>query len=150
MNRQLPHLGDAGTGEWERRVEWVSEWLGTLRDRICRLRIACGDWKRVLGESITTKHGLTGVFLDPPYDGTEYVYGDSRNVSASVREWCVANGADPKLRIVLAGRGAEHDDLLEHGWSRVGWSSRRGYANHSERTTETLWISPNCTGAYEI
>ena len=141
VNRQLPHLGNAGKGERALRVEWLSGWLRALSDRLVSVRIACGDFERVLSDSVTTKHGLTGVFLDPPYDGTEYVYGGKVAVSQRVREWCAAHGSDPRLRIVLAGRGSEHDAL---GWRRVGWSARRGYADHAERATEALWISPGC------
>jgi 16S rRNA G966 N2-methylase RsmD len=111
------------------------------------VRIACGDWKRVCTTSVTTKHGLTGVFLDPPYDTTEYVYGkDSTPVSAQVNAWCAENGSDPKLRIVLAGRGEEHDNLLELGWNKTLWSARRGYAKGDaaeERHTEALWSNFN-------
>lgn len=147
INRQLPHLGDAGTGAFANRLEFVSDWLCALRDRLCSVRIACGDWRRVLGESVTTKHGITAVFLDPPYDGTEYVYGTDKPVSAEVREWCVANGGNTLLRIILAGRGEEHDSLLDHGWSKETWSALKGYANHEERHEEALWCSPECIKA---
>lgn len=143
INRKLPHLGNAG-GELAARVEWVCGCLGALADRLCSVRIACGDWRRVTGPTVTTKHGLTAVFLDPPYEGTEYVYGSEIPVSQDVRKWCGENGEDKKLRIVLAGRGEEHDALLPLGWTRLGWKALKGYANHEERATETLWLSPNC------
>jgi hypothetical protein len=139
INRQLPHLGNAGKGgEYEQRVEWITSWLCALRDRLCQVRIACGDFERVLGESATVKNGLTAVFLDPPYAGTEYVYGTSVPVSKRVNDWCIANGSNPKLRIILAGRGTEHDNL---GWAKESWSARRGYANTEARHSECLWIS---------
>ena len=153
--RQLPHLGNAGTGinrqlphlsasaeggEYEQRVDWITGWLCALRDRLCQVRIACGDFERVLGESATMKNGLTAVFLDPPYAETEYVYGTSVPVSKRVNDWCVANGSNPKLRIILAGRGTEHDNL---GWAKESWSARRGYANTEARHSECLWISPS-------
>lgn len=40
------------------------EWLA---ERLRRERVACGDWTRVLGGSVTVCDGVTGVFLDPPY-----------------------------------------------------------------------------------
>ena len=147
INRKLPHLGDAGTGEYDLRLAFVSEWLNALRDRLCRVRITCGGFERVLSPSVTLKHaGVTGVFLDPPYDGTEYVYGTTVSISERVRNWCLENGANPRLRIVLAGRGEEHDDLLSHGWLKTVWSARRGYStvNAGERHTEALWYSPSC------
>ena len=148
-DRKLPHLGDAGTGQYEQRVEWVSAWLCALRDRLCEVRIACGDFERVLGDSSTTKHGLTGVFLDPPYDGTEYVYGTKVPVSKRVFDWCVAETANPLLRIILAGRGTEHDALLQHGWSKSVWTTNRGYSKDTNkgRTEEALWYSPSCVAA---
>ncbi len=140
INRKLPHLGDAGKGQFSERVEWVGEWLNALRDRLCRVRIACGDFERVLQPSITTKNGLTGVFLDPPYDGTEYVYGKNGvPLSVRVRDWC--RQADPALRIVLAGRGTEHDELLAFGWQKEIWTAGRGYsgAANQTRAEEALW-----------
>jgi hypothetical protein len=147
INRQLPHLGDAGTGEYDLRCEFVSAWLDALRDRLVGVRIACGSWERVLTPSVCQKHGLTAVFLDPPYDATEYVYGDAtENISSQVREWCVTNGATGDFRIVLAGRGTEHDPLIAHGWRSQAWTANRGYSldSNTGRSEEMLWISPTC------
>ena len=158
INRQLPHLGDAGkginrqllgdsgTGQYEQRIDFVSGWLSALRDRICEVRIACGDFERVLSPSVTTKLGVTAVFLDPPYDGTEYVYGAAIPVSQRVRDWCSTNGSNPEFRIVLAGRGDEHDALVQLGWTKQIWTANQGYAhaNTEARKTETIWISPHC------
>ena len=144
INRKLPHVGDAGKGNFQARVEWVEGWLTALQDRLCQVRIACGDWKRVLGESTTIKHGITAVFMDPPYQGTEYVYGSTESVSNEVRAWCAVNGGHSALRIILAGRGDEHDDLIDHGWSVHRWTARKGYSNSDLHGTETLWLSPNC------
>ena len=140
VNRQLPHLGDAGKGEYAQRVAWLTGWLMALQDRLCWLRIACGDFERVLGDSSTIKHGTTAVFLDPPYSDTEYVYGTKVPVAQRVNAWCQANEGNPKLRIILAGRGTEHDSL---GWAKENWSARRGYADHDKRATECLWLSPS-------
>lgn len=142
VNRQLPHLGDAGTGgEYEARVAWVTDWMTALRDRLCSVRIACGDWRRVLGPIVTEKHGLTAVFLDPPYDGTEYVYGrDGAPVSKEVRQWAIANGGKPLFRIALAGYRGEHD--MPDGWFQHSWLANGGYQNDGKR--ERIWFSPHC------
>ena len=140
INRQLPYLGDSGRGIHAQRVAWVTGWLCALRDRLCGVRITCGDWERICQPSGTTRHGMTGIFLDPPYSGTEYVYY-STPVSESVREWCRANAAEPLLRIVLAGRDTEHDDL---GWHRIEWKGKAGYSKTEDRNNEVLWLSPNC------
>ena len=147
INRQLPHLGNAGKGEYDLRCKFVSAWLDALRDRLVGVRIACGSWERVLTPSVCQKHGLTAVFLDPPYDATEYVYGDAtENISSQVREWCVTNGATGDFRIVLAGRGTEHDPLIAHGWRSQAWTANRGYSldSNTGRSEEMLWISPTC------
>lgn len=160
INRQLPHLGTAGSGinrqlpqdgdggavgQYQQRVDWITGWLRALRDRLCKVRIACGDWKRVLGDSVTQKHGITAILLDPPYDGTEYTYGkDCVPVSQDVREWCRANGEHPLLRIILCGRGNEHNELLAHGWTVKEWSANAGYSKTEGRHSEKLWLSPNC------
>jgi len=140
VNRQLPHLGDAGKGEFQQRVDWLTDWLEALQDRLCWVRIACGDFERVLGDSCTIKHGLTAVFLDPPYSDTEYVYGTKVPVATRVNQWCSQNANNPKLRIILAGRGTEHDSL---GWATESWSARRGYSDTDLRGTEKLWLSPS-------
>jgi len=147
INRKLPHLGNAGRGAFSDRLAFVTDWLSALRDRLCSVRIACGPWERVTGESVTVKHGLTGVFLDPPYEGTEYVYGTDTPVSQCVREWCLANGANRLLRIVLAGRDNEHDALLAAGWSKTVWSGMKGYSKTDDRHAEALWCSPHCEPA---
>ena len=144
INRQLPHLGNAGKGQYEQRVEAVYGWLCALRDRLCSVRMACGGWERVTGESVTVKHGVTGVFLDPPYDSTEYVYGDEKPVSAEVNKWCAENGGNRLLRIVLAGRDDEHDSLIPLGWRKQIWSGMKGYSKTDDRHAEALWISPHC------
>ena len=146
INRQLPHLGNAGTGEYDLRCSFVHDWLSGLRDRLCNVRIACGSWERVLTNSVAEKHGLTGVYLDPPYDTTEYVYGDQTQlVSEDVRDWCLEKGQSKLFRIVLSGRGGEHDELLKHGWQKEQWKALRGYSNESNngRHEESLWMSPH-------
>ena len=148
INRKLPHLGDAGQGT---RREFIFEWMAALHDRMRNVRVTCGDWSRVLKDSVTTRHGLTGVFLDPPYDKGAMDYGNGGmglGISAAVRQWCVENGTDPLLRIVLCGHAGEHDALLDYGWHLRTWTARKGYALTDEAVensaSETLWCSPSC------
>ena len=142
VNRQLPHLGNGGKGERERRVEWLQDWFSALSDRLCQVRITCGDWSRVAkSTSATTKLGVTAIFLDPPYKGTGYVYsGKNCSVSDDVNAWC-ASVSDPRLRIILCGRGDEHDNLLALGWKKEGWATRQGYSRDGGvgATSEALW-----------
>ena len=150
INRKLPHLGDAGRGAF------IAEWFNTLYERMRDVRVACGDWQRVLKDSVTTRHGLTGIFLDPPYDKGSMDYGAGGmglGISSAVREWCAANGDNAMLRIVLCGHAGEHDDLTSQGWTTHQWAARKGYALTDEAignsASETVWASPHCIAMQE-
>jgi len=153
INRQLPHLGNAGRGEQ------LADYLAALSDRLRNVRVACGDWSRIMGESVTVKHGTTAVFLDPPYSDlaarSEVYSVDCGKVAHEVRDWCAANGGNPLMRIVLCGYESEHD---LPGWKLCagqagggagygGQSEGRGRAN-SKR--ERLWLSPACISEPEL
>lgn len=147
VNRQLPHLGNAGQG----RTHYIYEWFGALQDRMRGVRVAVGDWQRVVTESVTVRHGLTGVFLDPPYTKGAMDYaagGVGGELADKVRAWCAKNGNDKRLRIVLCGHAGEHDELLQAGWHTRAWAARKGYARTDEAVensaSETLWCSPHC------
>ena len=150
INRQLPHLGDAGQGNHP-RTAFIQDWFFKLHQRLRDVRVTCGDWGRVVKDSVTTRHGLTGVFLDPPYEKGAMNYGAGGmglGISKDVQAWCAENGNDPKLRIVLCGHAGEHDALLQHGWHLRTWTARKGYALSDEAVQnskdETLWCSPHC------
>ena len=147
INRQLPHAS-AGRGDEHPRTAFIRDWMHALHRRLRDVRVMCGDWSRVLTESVTTRHGMTGVFLDPPYEKGEMQYaagGVKTNLSASVRDWCKENELNPKLRIVLCGHDGEHDAL---GWQKRYWKARKGYAATDEAVAnskaETIWVSPAC------
>jgi hypothetical protein len=155
VNRQLPHLGDPGMdhaapapGGCEDRHARLLAYFMQLTDRLRGVRVCCGDWSRVLGPSPTHRLGLTGVFLDPPYDveGTDYGV-DSTGISGAVRAWCAANGDNPLLRIALCGYVDEkHGDDLP-GWECVAWKAGGGYNNLGDganRKRERIWFSPAC------
>lgn len=142
VNRQLPHLGDAGVG-----VE-----LAALSARLRRVRFACGDWTRVLGDSVTWRHGITGILFDPPYEDGEMSYAaGGAGVSADVRKWALENGDNPKLRIALCGYEGEHQ--MPSSWQCVPWKARGGYGNQGgedsedNRHRERIWFSPHCLRA---
>jgi len=147
VNRKLPHLGNAGQG----RSAYIYEWFAALMDRTRGVRVAVGDWQRVLTDSVTVRHGLTGVFLDPPYTKGAMDYaagGVGGELADKVRAWCTRNGHDKRLRIVLCGHAGEHDSLLQDGWHTRAWTARKGYASTDEAVensaSETLWCSPHC------
>ena len=157
----LVHLGNAGQGVHRKRVHLGSagqgEWSAALADRLRHVRVCCGDWLRVCGPTPTTKQGLTGVLLDPPYADTagrdwDLYAVDSATVAHEVREWAIAHGDDPLLRIALCGYDGEH--AMPANWTEVGWKARGGYGNKGENSPgrlnarkERIWFSPHCLKA---
>lgn len=141
---QLPHLGDAGRGER------ILEYFRALSNRLHDVRVCCGEWDRVLGDSVTIKHGLTGVFLDPPYDSDEHdvEYSAHSNVSREVYKWALANQDNQLLRISLCGYDGER--VMPSSWECIAWKAAGGYgsqANGRGRENsgrERIWFSPAC------
>jgi DNA adenine methylase len=157
VNRQLPHPGDPGMGEEsapvpggvQDRRERLLAYFHQLADRLRNVRVCCGDWTRILGPSPTHRLGLTGVFLDPPYDvdGTDYGTS-STGISSAVRAWCVENGNHPLMRIALCGYVDEEHGNDLHGWECVAWKAGGGYNNLGDganRKRERIWFSPACS-----
>ena len=147
INRKMPHVGDAGQG--------IEAWFTALAERLRRVRILSGDWSRAVTDSLTTHHGLTGVFLDPPYgdeiEQTRVYATDSGTVSDDVRDWCLDNGSDRRLRIALCGyEGEGHEVLLNHGWTAHAWRTAGGYGGgrggqgDENRHKERIYFSPGC------
>jgi hypothetical protein len=149
----LPSLGN------DRGLNGVSavpclEWFLALQERLRRVRVACGDWKRVLGDSVLGKGKNVGgrrpcaVFLDPPYSHEfrdPYLYSeDDGAISALVRVWAIEHGDDPDLRIALCGYVGEHE--MPANWTAYAWKGARGYAGSSNdnRDKERIWFSPHC------
>lgn len=154
-NAGLPAIGN------DRGINGVSAppcqaWFRALQERLRRVRIICGNWDRVLGNSVLGKgknvggRRPCGVFLDPPYDVSlraKKIYGhDQAGLAAEVRAWALAHGGDPDLRIILCGYFDEHAELLNHGWKAHRWKGARGYASedNDNRENETLFLSPHC------
>jgi len=162
IHRKRPHLGDAGMGDEPGLPGWhcnawsahLAEMMDRLSDRLRRVRVCCGNWDRILGPSPTTKQGLTGVFLDPPYSHAErdaQIYTTETDCAQDVLQWCRAHGDDPLLRIALCGYEGEHDVLAEeHGWECFAWKAAGGYAmigdgrGKANAHRERIWFSPNC------
>ena len=143
VNRQLPHLGDGGTGVTEQKLEWVRQWFVELQDNFREARIACGSWDRIMSPLTITRNGVCGVVLDPPYSQTDSVYSkDSSTVSGDVRKWCIENGDNTKLRIALCGHAGEHEQLESMGWKVETWAKGGGYQGADDR--ERIWFSPHC------
>jgi hypothetical protein len=156
VQRQQPHLGGGlnhvgnGVHSLAARNDGIYAWMRALCDRLRYVRVCCGDWTRMLGPSVTWKHGLTGVVLDPPYSHSERVrdlYAVEADIAPQVQAWCLANGGNPLLRIVLCGYEGEY---TLPGWRVVPWKATAGYSgqNHDRdnqnQHRERLWLSPHC------
>lgn len=154
--RQLPHLGNAGMGDASeaaapgRRGQGIIRYFADLAARLRRVRVCCGDWKRVLGPIPTVKQGITAVFLDPPYsdkDRQADLYAvDDMSVAIDVRRWALEHGGDDRLRIVLCGYEGEHE---MPGWRCFEWQAKGGYGSQAAEGNdnagrERLWLSHHC------
>lgn len=151
VQRKLVHLGDgqnAGTGE-----AGLLAWMEALSERLRRVRICSGDWARVCGRTPTVNHGLTGVFLDPPYSAeagrdVDLYSTEDISVAHDVREWAIANGDNPLLRIALCGYDTEH--AMPDNWQVYRWFAHGGYSNtgtgagKTNKAREVIWFSPHC------
>lgn len=140
-------LGDNGRGvNSEFGRPHLVPWLQALSDRLIRTRICCGSWSRVLTPAVTTRHGLTGVFLDPPYNADGHdkgMYVSYGSVADEVREWAVQNGDNPNFRIALCGYDGEHE--MPDSWEVLAWKAVGGYGKRNgNEHRERIWFSPHC------
>jgi hypothetical protein len=168
IKRKLPHLGNAGSAlpnlrgdsgasgagihasAFDRKTGGIYDYFQQLSDRLRRVRVACGDWSRVIGDSVTFRHGVTGIFLDPPYSGDynqEYAV-KSEGVALDVMRWAIANGDNPLMRIALCGYDGEYD--MPDTWEVVAWKAVGGYGSQGtgqgryNANKERIWFSPHC------
>jgi len=142
INRRLPHLGDPSRGEY------IRDYFEALAARLRDVRIACGDWQRVTGPTITWRFGVTGVFLDPPY------YTDNSDPycqkcdPADVAAWCIESGDNPLMRIALCGYEGGYE--MPADWECVPWKTAGGYGSQgngrgkANAHRERIWFSPHC------
>ncbi len=164
INRQLPHLGGDGQGVNRKRPhlggdgQGLRDYLGQLAQRLRWVRVCCGDWSRITGPAVTVSHGVTAVFLDPPYsaeagrDMNCYAV-DCGKIAHEARAWCEQWGVDSQMRICLAGYAGEgHEALEKLGWRVFEWKAAGGYENQANGDDgpsgncrkERLWFSPHC------
>jgi hypothetical protein len=149
VNKQLPHLGDAGHGI--KRDTDLYAWFDSLQARLKRVRVCCGDWHRVVTSSVTDRHGVTAVFLDPPYPTHDraITYTHESDVAYEVRDWAITNGYNPQLRIALCGYSGHWD--MPDSWHAHSWKTAGGYGSQGKGTRgaanahrEMIWFSPHC------
>ncbi|MGH7743704.1 MAG: DNA adenine methylase [Candidatus Dormibacteria bacterium] len=160
VKRQRPHLGNAGQGVNRKtgsgdRLTYLKGYLGEFSNRLQDVRVCCGDWSRVCGSSVTFKHGLTGVLLDPPYPDSAnrdmrcYAV-DCGQVAHDALAWAVEMGKRPDMRIVYCGY--EGSQEIPADWREFAWKTPGGYALQGDGDTqgrmnrgrERIWFSPAC------
>lgn len=151
---QRPSLSSSGTGIHGHTR--TTDELRALSARLRRVRVACGDWRRVLTNSVLNVSGAgwtRGILLDPPYadtakrDANLYAQ-DSLSVAHDVAAWAIEHGDKPLNRIVLCGYEGEHD--MPDSWRVVEWKASGGYGSQASGQAransrrERLWLSPAC------
>lgn len=152
---QIPFLSRNGMGVNSENRGDLYYYMRAISARLRRVRIICGDWRRVLTPSVTTHNGITSVLLDPPYlhesggkkrDGGLYGARDDANLAHDVREWALENGDNPMFRIAMCGYVEEHDRHIPEIWERFRWTANRGMAaqGNENRKRECVWFSPHC------
>jgi DNA adenine methylase len=153
--KALPMLSSAGGGVHGLTYN-IKEDFRKLQTRLRRVRVACGDWSRVVTPSITyASKGLgdkdiTGVFLDPPYEASvrDKVYKEDKDIFKQVCKWAIENGSHPRMRIVLCGYDGDHgipDTWQTYAWKTGGGMSALGSGRGKENANkEVIYFSPHC------
>jgi len=168
VSRQLPHLSDAGVGVSRKRPNLgdvvrgeIYDYFIALAARLRKVRVCCGDWSRVVSNGALHYGNTVGIFLDPPYLGSvraaDLYSVDDHTISIAVRDWAIANGDNPRYRIVLAGYWQEHCEAMPDTWTAYRYSANKSYGttaaigqkkgNDANRHNECLWYSPHCLTA---
>lgn len=149
--RQLPRLAaPAGINSLSRR-QLPALGLPQLAERLQHVRIACGDWARIVQPSVlSATSGSIGLLLDPPYSIGTDPYSTARGtVWEDVCRFAIRLATErPTIRIVLCGYSGTFRP--PYGWRTVRWKAQGGYGNQAHgdgrhnATTERLWLSPGC------
>lgn len=140
-----------GHGRGIKGSDFTRAWYDAVCERVARVQVLNGDWSRCVTPAALVagprQCTAVGVFLDPPYgEGNGVAYEDRTDtVAADVWQWAIANGDNPRLRIVVAGY--EDGRVLPYGWTVVERTEHGGFGNGSgngNRFRERLWCSPHC------
>jgi DNA adenine methylase len=162
ITRSVPCVGNRGV--LRQNIDDLKAWMQALSYRLKDTLILNGDWSQAVTPTMMGS-GIAAVFLDPPYgaeadyNSTLYTSQDA-SISTKIKEWCIANGTKPNLRIAYCGYAPEGDVLERHGWSVHRWSAQGGYGNQGQanrekvldggqsrlgnRHRECVWFGPAC------
>ncbi len=159
---QLPYLGGAGDGgpqvgqgvHAKTTRSRILDVFTELAERLRYTRVACGDFERVLSDSVTWRHGTTAILLDPEYPEGADVYAEgspregNEHVWFRAARWAAEHGEDARLRIALCGYAGTWTPPA--GWAEVAWKAKGGYGGQRKDGTnenadrERVWFSPGC------
>jgi site-specific DNA-adenine methylase len=153
--RSHPHVSHTGSGihALKRRGK-LAQLCAQLQLRLQDVRFLCGEWRRLLTKTqLFGVGGITGILLDPPYTlerRDQAFYATPGACAPAVRDWAVAHGNDPRLRIALCGLADEYempDDWVAHHWQARGGLANTKASGRGSGTTrsEVLWFSPFCS-----
>jgi len=155
---KIPSMSSMGVhrGELDGDVEKMTEYFKKLSWRLRNVKIACGDWSRLVTPAVTIQHGIVGALIDPPYLGLEHSIqysGDLANAAAiehvalKARKWAIEAGMNPQFRVAYCGyKGLE----FPKDWEEFEWKAGGGYGNQGEgrgrenANRERIWFSPGC------
>lgn len=126
-----------------------------LQERLQNVKVLCGDWERCVKTSVTDGAKSVGIFLDPPYGAEDYdtaVYAEGKDITKDVRDAALELGKNPTFRVALSGYEGEHNELEDHGWTKISWKTSGGMARIGNGGTqgivnadrERVWFSPHC------
>lgn len=156
VHRQMPEIGadkgglPFGKGAHSPSRGPLSPWFRALSARLRHVRVVCGDWERILSDSVCWNYkGSKAVFLDPPYPGTDnsFYHADNADAWHAAQAWAIRHGSRPDARICLAGLD---DQTMPADWQKRTWQRNGGYGNQSDgagranAAREVLWFSPGC------
>jgi len=153
--KATPLLSSAGGGIHGLTYN-IREQFNILQKRLRRVRVCCGDWKKILTPSITYSNkglaskDITAVFLDPPYIqlGRDQVYQEDNDVFKNVVNWAIENGDNPRMRIAVCGYEGDHG--FPNTWREYAWKANGGMGNlgndrgKDNANREKIWFSSNC------
>lgn len=155
VTRQAPILREGGGGGVSSKRDLL-RWFADLSARLRYVRVCCGDFQRVLGDTPTGNgKGTCAVFLDPPYaarDRDMSVYQhDAADVAHRARAWAIAHGDEKRLRIAFCGYDGEWETPWPDGWQEYAWKAGGGMGNQvsdgrgrENASRERVWFSPHC------
>lgn len=151
----IPILSSAGGGIHGLTYH-IQEHINLLHNRLKRVRVVSGDWKRIVTPSVTYNNvglgakDITGIFMDAPYDlnNREKVYREDADIFKQVCQWAESNGNNSRLRIAVCGY--ESDYVFPETWKVYRWATQGGLAHLGDAQgkvnsrRETVWFSPHC------